>query len=253
MKKTTDIPVASLLMASLLLAGACRPRAAELPAVPNQAQSTTNSATNNLATKPSAPVRYQAQSTNTSVTIEGTSTFHDWDMKGPSIGGFLEFPAAVNFDTNQATLPGLKDGLLPVSGRANILIRTIHSQVAHLPEVMDGLMQDAMNQTNFPVIMYNVTELKLQQPRAAGQPFVFDAKGDLAIAGVTNKAVAFPVTIVPLDKTKIKISGTAKLKMTDYKVNPPAPNILGLGLMKCGDDVTIVFDWTLMRSTPPAP
>jgi len=230
MKKTTDNPIASLFVASLLLAGPAALRAADLPTV-----------------------RYQAQSTNTFVTIQGTSTFHDWEMKGPSIGGFLEFPAAVSFDTNQAALPGLKDGLLPVSGRANILVRTIHSQVEHLPDVMDGLMQDAMKQTNFPVITYNVTELKLQQPRAAGQPFVFDAKGDLAIAGVTNKAVAFPVTIVPLDKTKIKISGTAKLKMTDYKVNPPAPNILGLGLMKCGDDITIIFDWTLMRAAPARP
>jgi hypothetical protein len=230
MKKTTDNPAACLLVAALLLAGSAALRAADLP-----------------------HVRYQAQSTNTTVTIQGTSTFHDWDMKGPSIGGYLEFPAGVNnFDTNQATLPGLKDGLLPVTGRASILVRTIHSQVEHLPEVMDGLMQDAMKQTNFPVIMYQVKELKLQQPRAAGQPFVFDAKGDLAIAGVTN-TVSFPVTIVPLDKTKIKISGTAKLKMTDYKVEPPAPNILGLGLMKCGDDVIIKFDWTLMQTAPAAP
>jgi hypothetical protein len=27
-------------------------------------------------------------------------------------------------------------------------------------------------------------------------------------------------------------------------VEPPAPNF-GLGLMKCGDDVKIIFDWTL--------
>jgi hypothetical protein len=229
MKQTTDNPVASLLVAALLLAGAAAPRAADLP-----------------------HLRYQAQSTNTSVTIQGTSTFHDWEMKGPSIGGYLEFPAGVNFDTNQATLLGLKDGLLPVTGRASILVRTIHSQVEHLPDVMDGLMRDAMNQTNFPAIMYLVKELKLQQPRAAGQPFVFDAKGDLAIAGVTN-SVSFPVTIAPLDKTKIKISGTAKLKMTDFKVEPPAPNILGLGLMKCGDDVIIKFDWTLMQTAPAAP
>ena len=225
MKKTIENSVLYLLTASLLAAGSVALRAADLPAV-----------------------HYQAQPTNTSVTIKGTSTFHDWEMIGPSIGGFLEVPAGVSFDTNQATLPGLKDGVLPASGRASILVRTIHSQVEHLPDVMDGLMQTAMKQTNFSAIVYKVGELKLQQPHAAGQPFTFDAKGELAIAGVTNK-VDFPVTIVPLDKTKIKISGTTKLKMSDYKVEPPAPNILGLGLMKCGYEVIILFDWTLMQQT----
>jgi polyisoprenoid-binding protein YceI len=222
MKKTSDNPIPFLLMAALLLAGSAALRAADLPVV-----------------------HYQAMPTNTDVAIQGTSTFHDWEMKGTNnIGGFLEFPAGVAFDTNQATLPGLKDGVLPASGRTTILVRGIHSEAEHLPSVMDDLMLEAMRQTNFPAILYKVTELKLKQPRAAGQPFDFDAKGDLAIGGVTN-TVTFPVTIAPLDKTRIKISGTAKLKMTDFKVTPPAPNIMGLGMMKCGDDVTIVFDWTL--------
>jgi hypothetical protein len=55
-----------------------------------------------------------------------------------------------------------------------------------------------------------------------------------------------------VDKTKIKITGSAKLKMTDFKVQPPAPSIAGLGVMKCGDEVTILFDWTLApRQTQP--
>jgi polyisoprenoid-binding protein YceI len=197
------------------------------------------------------PMHYQAQSTNTSVAIQGTSTVHDWEMKGPIIGGFVDFPANVNFDTNQATLPGLKDGLLPAGVTARITIRSIRSEADHLPEVMDRLMREAMKETNYPRIEYHVTELKLQQPHVAGQPFAFDAKGSLAIAGVTNK-VAFPVTIVPLGKDKIIISGTAKLKMTDFKIDPPAPNF-GLGLMKCGDDIKIVFQWTLMYVPPKQP
>jgi hypothetical protein len=209
-------------MASLLLAGAAALRAADLP-----------------------PVHYQGQpTTNTAVTIQGTSTFHDWEMKGTSIGGFVEFPAGVIFDTNQASIPGLKDGVLAATGRATILVRSIHSQVEHLPDVMDSIMQGAMNQTNFPAIIYKPAELKLKLPHVAGKPFEFDAKGDLAISGVTN-TVTFPVTITPLDKTKIKISGTAKLKMTSYGIKPPEPSIAGLGLMKCGDDVVILFDWPL--------
>ena len=116
---------------------------------------------------------------------------------------------------------------------------------------MDRLMCEAMKETNFSTIDFHLTELKLQQPHAAGQPFVFDAKGELAIAGVTNK-VSFPVTFEPLGKDSIKVTGVAKLKMTDYKIDPPAPNI-GLGLMKCGDDIKIVFQWTLRHVQPRQP
>jgi hypothetical protein len=37
--------------------------------------------------------------------------------------------------------------------------------------------------------------------------------------------------------------------MTSYGVDPPAPNI-GLGLMRCGDDVKITIDWTLKERNP---
>jgi polyisoprenoid-binding protein YceI len=171
-------------------------------------------------------------------------------MKGPLIGGFVDFPAGLTFDLSQTNLPGLKDGILAASVTARITVRSIHSEADHLPEVMDHLMQDAMKETNFPRIEYHVTELKLQQPHLPGQPFLFDARGLLAIAGVTNK-VAFPVAIAPLGRDSIKISGTNKLKMTDYKIEPPAPNF-GMGLMKCGDDIKVIFDWTL-RQIPPKP
>ena len=195
-----------------------------------------------------APVRYQALPTNTLVRIQGTSTAHDWEMKGAIIGGFVEFDAGVQFDTAQAAIAGLKEGKLSATAHANIPIRSIHSEADHLPDVMDNLMQEAMKEPQFKRIEYRVSELKLKEPHAPGQPFEFDAKGELTIAGVTNK-VAFPVAIQPVGKEQIKISGAAPVKMSDYGIKPPAPNF-GLGLMRCGDDVKVIFDWTLVRKNP---
>ena len=72
-----------------------------------------------------------------------------------------------------------------------------------------------------PTSTHRVSELKLKEPHAPGQPFEFDAKGELTIAGVTNK-VAFPVAIQPVGKEQIKISGAAPVKMSDYGIKPPA-------------------------------
>jgi polyisoprenoid-binding protein YceI len=98
---------------------------------------------------------------------------------------------------------------------------------------------------DFGRIEYTLTEMTFKGPHTAGAPFAFDTTGELSIAGVTNK-VSFPVTIELLETNKIKVNATVPLKMTSYKVDPPEPNI-GLGLMRCGDDIKIIIDWTLMR------
>jgi hypothetical protein len=190
-----------------------------------------------------AQTRYNTQPVGNSVKIDGTSTAHDWEMEGTVIGGFLELGAGVTLDKAQAAPAGLQGDKLPAKGHVIIPVSTVHSKADHLPDVMEGLMQKNMKATDFPRIEYTVKELTFKGPHAAGEAFHFDADGELTIAGATNK-VSFPVTIEPLDGGKIKITGTAAVKMTAYGVEPPAPNF-GLGLMKCGDDVKIIFDWTL--------
>jgi hypothetical protein len=34
--------------------------------------------------------------------------------------------------------------------------------------------------------------------------------------------------------------------MTDFKIEPPAP-ALALGMIKTGDDVKLIFDWTVAQ------
>ena len=110
---------------------------------------------------------------------------------------------------------------------------------------MDEVMQQAMNAAKHPKIQYHLTEMTLKEPHAAGTPLQFDTKGELAINGVTNK-IALPVTIENVDKTKLKVIGAIPLKMTDFKVTPPAPSI-GLGLIKTGDEVKISFEWLVAQ------
>jgi len=75
MKKTIDSPIPFLLAISLLLAGPAALRAADLPTV-----------------------RYQGQPTNCTLEIQGTSTFHDWEMKGTTIGGILDLLDSLLFN-----------------------------------------------------------------------------------------------------------------------------------------------------------
>ena len=174
--------------------------------------------------------RYNAQPTGSKVKIEGTSTIHDWTMEGQIIGGYVELDPG--FDA--APKPG------KVSARAlvSIPVRSLNSGKAS----MDSVMQQAMKQANHPKIEYRLTEMSLKEmPKSPEGPYQFDTKGELAVAGVTNK-ISMPVSMQRIDKTKLKFSGSTPIKMTDYGVTPPAPTI-GLGLIKTGNDVKITFEW----------
>ena len=115
---------------------------------------------------------------------------------------------------------------------------------------MDAVMQEAMKMKQHPKIEYRLIELTPKG--ASGSAFQFDAKGALTVAGVT-KTNTMVVTMERVDKTKIKVTGTSKVKMTDHGISPPSPS-LGLGLIKTGDDVKITFEWlTAQPEAPKAP
>jgi polyisoprenoid-binding protein YceI len=180
----------------------------------------------------SAQVRYQATPGST-VKIEGTSTIHDWTVESKIIGGFVEF------DSEAALDPSKTAGDVKAKVDVSIPVRSIKSG----KKLMDDIMHDALKVKTATNITYTLTEIK-PQARKAGDPLKFDTKGDLTVAGVT-KPVTMVVTLVP-QGNKMKASGSAKMKMSDFGIKAPAPAV-GLGLIKTADDVTVTFEWATMK------
>ena len=67
---------------------------------------------------------------------------------------------------------------------------------------------------------------------------VFDCKGELSVAGVTN-TIQMPVAMTRLDKDKLKFTGSTSVKMTSFGIQPPTL----IGILSTGDDVKISFEW----------
>jgi polyisoprenoid-binding protein YceI len=192
-----------------------------------------------------AQTRYTSLPTGSDIKIDGTSSLHDWEMEGTLIGGFLEFGAGVQLDPAQTSIAGITGDKVPATAHIMIPVRSIHSKADHLPDVMDHLMQEHMKEPQFSRIEFILKEMAFKGPHETGKPFNFDVTGDLVIAGVTN-AATFPISIEIAAPDKIKVSGTAPVNMPKFNVDPPAPNF-GLGLMKTGPDVKIIFDWALHK------
>jgi len=175
--------------------------------------------------------RYAAQPSGSKVKIEGTSTLHDWTMEGSIIGGYVEL------DPGFEATP--KPGKVVARAQVAIPVRSFKSG----KNEMDNVMQQAMKHEAYPKIEYRLTEMSLKEaPKAPDGPFQFDTKGELAVAGVTNK-ISLLVTMERIDKTKLKFSSSAPLKMTAFGVTPPVK----FGVFRTGDDIKISFEWITVQ------
>ncbi len=189
-------------------------------------------------------VRYRARAVGNKVLIEGTSNIHDWTMDGQIIGGYLEVPEGVVLDSAQAAVAGATGGKINAHVKVSIPVTSIKNS-EH--EGMSETMQDAMKATQFPRIEYDLAEMTLKEPHAAGTPLEFDTKGELMVAGVTNQ-ISMPVTIETVDASKLKVTGSIPLKMTDFQIKPP----IKAGIFRTYDPIKISFVWIVGKPAPKA-
>lgn len=188
--------------------------------------------------------RFDARS-GSKIRIEGTSNVHDWQVESSLIGGYLEVGPGFPVAPGQSATPG------KVEARAEAristrLLKSIEKDGKPYSDNMDEIMYGKLKIKEYPQIVYRLDQLVLKEvPKDSNSPYLFESKGELAVAGATNK-ISMPVSVLPLGEQKLKISGTITLKMTDFKIEPPAPTI-ALGLIKTGDEVKLVFDWMVMQ------
>lgn len=187
---------------------------------------------------PAESVRYDARP-GSKVTLDGSSTIHDWTVTSAIIGGYMEFESNFPLDPAQPT------GDLKVTPKVDVTIpvRSLKSGKS----LMDDVMHDAMKVKDHTNIVYTLKEMKPAE-RKAGDPLKFNTKGDLTVAGVT-KEIAMDVTLTPAPGNKLKASGNTMVKMTDFGISPPSPKV-ALGFIKTADEVKIAFEWmTAKKST----
>lgn len=179
------------------------------------------------------------------VRMEGTSNIHDWQVEGKLIGGFLEVGAGFPTEPGQAATPGKIEAkaepFVPVRS-----MTSIEKDGKPYSTKMDDIMYEKLKAPPHSKILFKLTELTLKEAaKSKDAPYVFDATGELAVAGVTNK-ISMPVNILPLGDKKLKISFSTSIKMTSFGIQPPAPALAG-GLIKTGDDVKLIIEWMVAQ------
>ena len=188
-------------------------------------------------------VRLDAKPGGAKVRIEGTSTIHDWQVESTVIAGRVEagqnFPLEPGQDVKPGKVEGRVEAYIPVRS-----LRSIEKDGSPYSDKMNEVMYEHLKQLTYPRIYYRLSELVLKEaPKSKDLPYVFDSKGELVVAGVTN-AISMPVNITALGNKTVKITGNTTAKMTSFGMTPPAP--LGIAL-KTGDEVKLFFEWTVFQ------
>ncbi len=165
--------------------------------------------------------------------MEGTSTIHDWHAETKLIGGLFEVNSGID-------LSSIPEGKLDAKVKTMIIVSSFSCSSG---SAMDRVMREAMKADKHRFITFELDEITVKGKEKDAT--VLDAKGKLSVAGVT-KPVSFPVNLTVQEGGKASFSGSTRIKMTDFGIQPPSPSI-SLGLIKTGDEVTLKFEWKVIR------
>lgn len=166
------------------------------------------------------------RSTQFTMSIKGTSNLHDWE----SVAKEARANGSVTVDAGTLkAIPSLT---------VEVPVKSIKSPKG---SVMDNKTYDALKAKSFPNITFKLEKVTNLTKKA--DTYDINATGALTIAGVTNKIEMYVKGKVAADGS-VTFSGSKKLKMTDYKIDPPTALF---GTMTTGNDIEIVFQVVLKQ------
>jgi polyisoprenoid-binding protein YceI len=158
------------------------------------------------------------------MSVNGTSSMHDWESQVEK----LECKSSFKIDGN--VLADIKEAVVKIP------VQSIKSPKG---KIMDNKTYEAFNYEKYPAIVFTLASKKINTSNLTAE-----LKGSLTMAG-TTKQIDLLVTYKVLPGGDLQINGSKKIKMTEYKMEPPTAM---MGAIKVGDEVVIKFDIVLSGS-----
>ena len=154
-----------------------------------------------------------------SLVVKGTSNIHDWTANAEKADGNFKLMVS--------------DGKIAEVDAFSVRV-VAKSLKGSKGDIMDRKIEDALDVDKNPYITFKSNGGTISEKSGT---YKVTANGTLTIAGISQK-----VTIDALGKVlpngDIEFSGTKKLRMTDYKVDPPKAM---LGALTTGNEVILQF------------
>lgn len=161
--------------------------------------------------------------------INGTSTLHDWTAP---VG---KMKATANLTVENGVLSAVNSMLVQVD------VMSIKTEKG---EDMEEKIYEALKaEEGHKTITFKLTSIKGIAKSGAG--YKIEALGDMTIAGHRKNNVPMTVMATVAANGDVIFSGSQKITMTSYDMERPSAM---LGMIKAGDDVTIVYTLTVKKA-----
>jgi hypothetical protein len=162
------------------------------------------------------------------VSVKGTSTLHDWEMKSNNKGSC---EVVFTLDAGDK-LTAINELQFSIPAEA---LKSGHSG-------MDKNAYKAMNTDKHKNVNFVLSSAVISP--SATNVYQVKVTGNLTIAGVTKKSeLAGTAKYNPADKSFV-LYGAKKFKMSEFGVKPPT---VMMGTIKTGDEITVSFATKVIR------
>ena len=194
------------------------------------------------ATAAGGEERFRSAPAAQHIVVKGDSTLHAWSVDTETIAGEL-------------VLGG--DPEKPLAERAPLVSRDEHPTLSvtipakSLAGEKDGLnekMYTALKAEDHARIRYRLTAAHGAKAVEGGDAVRVNTRGVVTVAG-EDHGLSTPMMIERLGPTRLRVSGRAALKMTDFGIEPPSAM---LGMISAADKVEVQWRWTVVAANAPA-
>jgi polyisoprenoid-binding protein YceI len=160
------------------------------------------------------------------VTIEGTSSMHEWHCKTDKLNAYVDVDPGYAKD-----LTGVARPIAAV--KVNIVVKTLTCGNSQMDRNMYSTLKADQNQ----LIKYTLSGYDLLNGSVTPSAFAATTKGTLSIAG-QEKSIEMKVSAERQGDGKAVAQGEQTLRLTDFGISPPS---FMFGALKVGNEVKVKF------------
>jgi polyisoprenoid-binding protein YceI len=160
------------------------------------------------------------------LTIQGTSSLHDFECKTNKINAYVDVDPTYTKDLSKVARP-------ITSVKVNIVVKTLSCGNGQMDRNMYSTLKADQNE----VIKYTLSGYDILDGTASPSAFTAKTNGTLVVAG-QEKPITMKISAERLGDGKAVAEGEQALRMSDFGIKPPS---FMFGKLKVGDEIKVKF------------
>jgi polyisoprenoid-binding protein YceI len=160
------------------------------------------------------------------LTVEGTSSLHDWHCKTNKLNAYVDVDPGYTKDLTKIARP-------IAAVKVNIVVKTLTCGNSQMDRNMYSTLKADQNQ----LIRYTLTGYDLLNGSVSPSSFTARTNGTLVIAG-QEKPIAMKISAERTSDGKAVAAGEQTLLLTDFGITSPS---FMFGALKVGNEVKVKF------------